>query len=82
MSNPFFEALSGNRNRIDFTKALEELKSNPLQFILKYKYHIPERLVNDPNAMAQYLVNSGQVSQNDYNAAYNNTYAMMSRSQK
>lgn len=80
MSNPFFEAM-GKKN-LDFGKALEELKSNPLQFILKYKCHVPEKLINDPNAMAEYLVNSKQVSQNVFNTAYSNTYAMMSRSQK
>ena len=80
MSNPFFEALSGKG--LDFGKALEELKANPLQFILKHKYHVPDKLINDPNAMAEYLVNSRQVSQNVFNNAYSNTYAMMSRSQK
>lgn len=80
MSNPFFEAMSGSS--INFGKALQELKANPLQFILKYKFHIPEKIANDPSAAVQYLVNSGQVSQNVYNEAYNNTYAMMSRSQK
>lgn len=80
MSNPFFEAMSSNC--FNFGQALQELKANPLQFILKHKFHIPEKMANDPYAMAQYLVNSGQVSQNVYNEAYNNTYAMMSRSQK
>ena len=81
MSNPFFEAL-GSKNSINFAELLEELKANPLQFILKHKFHIPPNLANDPFAMAQYLVNSGQVNQNVYNNAYNNTYAMMSRTQK
>lgn len=80
MSNPFFEAMGGSK--INFDKALQELKANPLQFILKYKFHIPEKIANDPLVMAQYLVNSGQVNQNVYNNAYNNTYAMMSRTQK
>lgn len=57
-------------------QTVQQFKSNPLGFMASRKmqkqYNIPPNLMNDPDAALQYLVLTGQVSQNELNAAYNN----------
>lgn len=49
---------------------LQQLKSNPLQFLMQRKFNIPQNIANDPNAILNHLLSSGQVSQEQVNAAY------------
>lgn len=50
---------------------LQQLQSNPMA-MLSQKFKIPQDLdVNDPNAIIQHLMNTGQVSQQAYNNARN-----------
>lgn len=68
MSNPFYSAMrGGNTNMMSM---LQQLKSNPMRFLAQKRFNIPANIANDPNAILQHLVNSGQVSQNQVNAAY------------
>ena len=69
MANPLFNALGGNQPNM--MQMVQQLKSNPAQFLMKTKFNIPQNMMNDPNAMVNYLVQSGQVSQESYNKAYN-----------
>lgn len=45
----------------------QQMKSNPVAFLSK-RFNIPQNL-NDPNAILQHLLNSGQVSQDQVNWA-------------
>ncbi len=67
MSNPFYEALgqtTGNGGMTNLFTMLQQFKANPIAFIAQKKLRIePNVNMNDPNAMLNYLVNSGQVSQ-------------------
>lgn len=65
MNNPMF---GGNINRFNPIQMLQQLKSNPIQFLQRAGLNIPQNL-NDPNAIIQHLMNSGQVSQERYNQA-------------
>jgi len=47
---------------------VQQLRSNPMQFIRQAGFNIPQNL-SDPNAIIQHLMNSGQVSQAQYNYA-------------
>lgn len=47
---------------------VQQLRSNPIQFIRQAGFNIPQNL-SDPNAIIQHLMNSGQVSQAQYNQA-------------
>ena len=50
---------------------LQQLQSNPMA-LLSQKFKIPQDInVNDPNAIIQHLMNTGQVSQQAYNNARN-----------
>lgn len=50
---------------------LQQLKANPMQFLLQRKMNIPNGLpMNDPNAILNHLLQTGQVSQEQINRAY------------
>lgn len=50
---------------------LQQLKSNPLQFIMKNRANIPQNMdLSDPNAITNYLLQTGQRTQQQLNAAY------------
>ena len=50
---------------------LRQLKANPIQFLMQRRFNIPQNIsLNDPNAILNYLVSSGQISQNQINNAY------------
>ena len=49
---------------------VQQLKQNPAQFLLSRRYNIPQRMANDPNAILQHLLQTGQVNQQQVNAAY------------
>lgn len=68
MANPIFNAMGGNGNNI--MSMLNQLKSNPVQFLMQRKFNIPANVANDPNAIIQHLVSSGQISQDQINRAY------------
>lgn len=47
---------------------IQQLKANPIQFLQKAGFNVPSNL-NDPNAIIQHLMNSGQISQQRYEQA-------------
>lgn len=48
---------------------VNQFKQNPM-VMLSQKYNIPQNL-NDPNEIIQHLLNTGQVSQSQYNDTRN-----------
>lgn len=65
MANPLYQSMQPQQNMMS---VLQNFKQNPMQFLAK-KYNIPQNIANDPNAIIQHLMNTGQVSQNQYNQA-------------
>ena len=50
---------------------LQQLKNNPLQFLMQRRMNIPQNMpMNDPQAIINHLVSTGQVSQEQVNRAY------------
>lgn len=47
---------------------LQQLRSNPLGFLRQRGFNVPDN-ITDPNAIIQHLMNSGQISQNQYEQA-------------
>lgn len=47
---------------------VQQLKANPIQFLQRAGFNVPNNL-NDPNQIIQYLMNSGQISQQRYEQA-------------
>lgn len=49
---------------------LSQLKANPLQFLMQRRLNLPVNVGNDPNAILNHLLQTGQVSQDAVNRAY------------
>lgn len=65
MPNPM---MGGGHN---IMQMVQQLKANPMQFIMQRRMNLPQSVnVNDPNAILNYLVQSGQIDQNRINQAY------------
>lgn len=52
----------------NFAQLFQMFRQNPMN-MLSRRYNIPPTMANDPNAILQHLLNTGQVSQNQINAA-------------
>ena len=65
MNNPLFSMLGGN-----MAQMLQQFKANPMQMLLQKRLNVPQNMMNDPNAILQHLVSTGQVSQQQINQAY------------
>lgn len=54
-----------------FFGMLSQLKQNPVQFLMQRRMNIPQNIsTNDPQAILNHLVQTGQVSQEQINMAY------------
>lgn len=49
---------------------LQQLKANPIQFLMQRKFNIPANMASDPNAILNHLLQTGQVTQDAVNRAY------------
>lgn len=57
-----------NNNMISM---LQQLKANPMQFLMQRRLNLPQGIsMNDPQAILNHLVQTGQVSQQQINNAY------------
>lgn len=63
----------------NFMNQLNQLRQNPVQFLMQRKYNIPQNIANDPNQIVQHLLNTGQISQQQYNQAAQMARQMMPR---
>lgn len=77
MSNPIFNALSGNSTNP--MQMLNQLMSNPVQFLASRRLNIPQNISNNPQAIIQHLLNSGQMSQETYNRLQSQVSQMTKR---
>ena len=59
----------------NFMQMISQFKANPMQMLLQSKLNVPQSMVNDPNKIINHLLQTGQVSQE----AVNNAYQMMQR---
>lgn len=67
MSNPLYNEMMGSVNQNNPMQMLAQLQSNPVSFLIKRGFNIPQNIGNNPNSITQYLLNSGQISQERYN---------------
>jgi phenylalanyl-tRNA synthetase alpha subunit len=61
--NPIFNALGGG-----MMPMLQQFKQNPLGMLRQFGFNVPANM-NNPNEIIQHLMNSGQLSQEQYNQA-------------
>lgn len=59
MANPLFQ----NQLMTQFN----QFKSNPMSFLLQRNVNIPQQYLNNPEEAVKYLMNNGQMTQEQYN---------------
>ena len=48
---------------------INQIKQNPIGFLMQRGMNVPQNIANDPNAIIEHLMKSGQISQEQYNNA-------------
>lgn len=48
---------------------LQQFKQNPMQFLMQRRFNVPQGM-NDPQAILNHLMQTGQISQQQVNSAY------------
>lgn len=66
MSNPLYQQMGGNR--MNPMQMLQQLRQNPAAFLRQAGLNVPDNL-NDPNQIIQHLMNSKQITQQQYERA-------------
>ena len=56
-------------NPVQLMQALQRLKANPAQMLLQRKLNVPQNMMNDPQQIVNYLLQTGQVQQSQVNQA-------------
>ena len=44
----------------------QAFRNNPMQFLVQKRINIPQQYMNDPRGAVQYLMNNGQMSQEQF----------------
>jgi hypothetical protein len=52
-------------NPLQIMQMVQSIQQNPVQFLQSRGFNIPQN-INDPNSIIQYLMNTGQVTQDQY----------------
>lgn len=50
---------------LQLLQMVQSIQQNPVQFLQSRGFNIPQN-INDPNSIIQYLMNTGQVTQDQY----------------
>jgi len=58
------------QNPMQLMNMLQSFKSNPMQFLAQRRFNVPANVANDPQAILNHLLQTGQVSQDAINQAY------------
>lgn len=57
-------------NLMQMMGMLQNFKQNPMQMLMQRRMNVPPEMANDPNAILNHLLQTGQVSQQQVNSAY------------
>ena len=57
-------------NPMQMMQMLQQFKANPMQMLMQRRFNVPPSLSNDPNAIVNHLLQTGQISQQQINSAY------------
>jgi len=63
MANKLFQETQNN----NLMNRVQEIKNNPLQFLISNRANVPPEYQNSPKDIVNYLVQSGQISQERFN---------------
>lgn len=63
--NPLYQSLNQNNNGM--LQQFQMFQQNPMQFLMQRNIQIPQQYMNNPRDAIQYLLNSGRMSQANFN---------------
>lgn len=46
---------------------LKRFQQNPMQYLLNHRFNLPQQYADDPQGAIQYLMNTGRMSQQQFN---------------
>ena len=74
MANNLYNFMNGNS--MNLMDQMRMLRANPIQFLMQRRLNIPDSLQNNPQGIVQHLLNTGQMSQDQFNQlqSYVNKY--------
>lgn len=62
MSNPLFNGeKSAQQSQMNPQQAISQIKSDSVGYLKQAGYNVPEELASNPMAIAQHLIQSGQI---------------------
>ena len=59
--NPLFNEMQGNAQN-GIMQQFNQFRQNPVQFLIQRRMNIPPQFMNDPRGAVNYLLQSGQMS--------------------
>lgn len=57
-------------NPMNLMSMLQSFRQNPMQMLMQRRMNVPQNITNDPQAMLNHLLQTGQISQQQVNQAY------------
>lgn len=54
----------------DLMQMVQQFKANPMQMLMQRRMNVPQNMMNDPQAIINHLLQTGQISQEQLNSAY------------
>ena len=57
-------------NPMNIFGMLQQFKANPMQMLMQRRLNVPQQISGDPQAILNHLLQTGQISQNQVNQAY------------
>ena len=57
-------------NPMNILQAVQQFKQNPMQMFMQRRMNVPQNMMNDPQKIINHLLQTGQISQDQLNAAY------------
>lgn len=57
-------------NPMNIMSMLQQFRQNPMQMLMQRRMNVPANISNDPQAILNHLLQTGQVSQDQVNRAY------------
>ena len=66
MANNLFNSLGGNPMS-NLMSQMNQLRANPVQFLMNRKLNLPQNFNGGPQEIVQHLLNSGQMTQEQFN---------------
>ena len=67
MASQLYQDTQGIQNGNNPMAQFNEFRSNPIQFLMNRGLNVPQQFANDPRGAVQNMLNTGQMTQQQFN---------------